>query len=75
MRQVNGAAVRAIREAAGISLAELAGRALIAKSHLSQLERGVNGASMPVARRIATELKVPIDAITTAAPDAEAVPA
>ena len=75
-RRVNGAAVRAIREALGISQASLARRASITESHLSQLERGINGASPQVTRRLATELGVPYEAVTQSVADApEDVPA
>lgn len=74
-RPVNGAAVRAIRQALGISQASLARRARIAESHLSQVERGINGASPEVTRRLADELGVSFAAITSAEPEPETVTA
>lgn len=72
-RRVNGAAVRAIREALGISQVSLARRVQVTKSHMSMVEAGLTGASPEVARRIASELGVSYDAITNSAP--EEVPA
>lgn len=72
-RRINGAAVRAIRLALGISQASLARRAEISKAQMCQIELGTNGASPEVGRRLAAELGVSYDAITQAA--AEEVPA
>lgn len=63
-RVINGEAVRAIREAIGVSQASLARRVEISKNHLSMVESGKSGASGDVTRRIATELGVSFEAIT-----------
>lgn len=67
MRRVNGQAVRAIRDALGISQADLARRVEVSKAHISQLEAGKNGASPGVTRRIAEALNTSYEAITEAA--------
>ena len=63
-RRVNGAALRAIREALGIRQDALAHRVGVSKSQLSKVESGANGASPEVVRKLAGELGVSIDAIT-----------
>jgi transcriptional regulator with XRE-family HTH domain len=63
-RRVNGAALKAIREALGIRQNALAYRVGISKFQLSKIEHGVNGASPEVTRRLADELGVSLDAIT-----------
>lgn len=68
-RKTNGATVRVIREALGISLTSLAARASLSKSYLSELERGAYQPTPEVAQRIATELGVKLDAITYPVPD------
>lgn len=70
-RRVNGPAVRAIREALGISGANLARRVKISESMLSQVERGINGASPEVTRRLADALGVSFAAITFPVPEPE----
>ena len=63
-RRVNGAALRAIREALGIRQDALAHRVGVTKSQLSKIEHGASGASPETARRLAEELGVGLDAIT-----------
>lgn len=63
-RRVNGAALRAIREAMGIRQDALAHRVGVSKSQLSKIEHGASGASPQTMRRLADELGVTIDAIT-----------
>ena len=62
-RQVNGAAIRAIREPLGIPQNELAERAGISRSHMNKIEHGVEIPKLETAVRIARELGVPLDAI------------
>lgn len=62
-RQVNGAAIRAIREPLGIPQGELAKRAGISPSHMNKIEKGVEVPKFETAVRIAQALGVPIDAI------------
>ena len=73
-REANGAAIRAIREALGMSQAFLAARANTAAGHLSCVERGLHHASPQLIRRIATELGVPVAAISSVVPEPEDVP-
>lgn len=68
-RQVNGAAIKAIREAMGISQRSLAARACISASQLSNVETGANGMSPQAIGNIAGILGVSLDAITYPVPD------
>ena len=68
-RKVNGSAIRAIREALGISQRSLSVRTGIRPSALSNIEHGSNSATVENIRRIADELGVPIDAISHVVPD------
>jgi transcriptional regulator with XRE-family HTH domain len=70
LRKTNGATIRAVREALGISLTSLAARARLSKGYLSDVETGGCQPSAEVIQRIAAELGVPLDAITYPAPDA-----
>lgn len=70
-RQVNGAAIRAIREPLGILQGELAERAGISPSHMNKIENGVESPRIETAARIAKALGVSLDAI---APVIEPVP-
>lgn len=62
-RQINGAAIRAIREPLGIPQFELAKRAGISRSHMNKIEKGVEQPKFETAVQIAKALGVPIDAI------------
>ena len=64
-RRVNGAALRAIREALGIRQDSLAARVGISKSALSKIEHGVHGTRPHIIRSLAGELGVSVDAITS----------
>lgn len=63
-RRTNGATVRVIREALGISLTDLAARAGIAKPYMSQIETGARQPAAVVARAIADGMGVPLESIT-----------
>ena len=63
-RKVNGATVASLRKALGISQVSLAARARITPPFLSQIEHGQRQPSPEVLRRLATELGVPLDAIS-----------
>lgn len=63
-RTLNGATVRVIREALGISQADLAARADISQGALSHIEAGKFGTTPQTNRKIADGLGVPLDAIT-----------
>lgn len=63
-RNVNGAAVKALREALGHRGGEFATRCEISHAYLSNVEHGRKQPSAAVARRLADELGVPLAAIT-----------
>lgn len=63
-RNVNGAAVKAIREALGHRGGMFATQCSISHAYLSNVEAGRKQPSSAVARRIADELGVPLAAIT-----------
>jgi DNA-binding transcriptional regulator YiaG len=60
---VNGAAVRAIREALGLSQRATAEAASVGRSHLANVEAGRRPLSPSAAKRLASALRVPITAI------------
>jgi transcriptional regulator with XRE-family HTH domain len=61
---VNGAAVRAIREALGIKLSTLATDTLLSTGYLSNVEHGKKPRVSPeVRRRLADRLQCTVDAI------------
>lgn len=62
-RQVNGAAIAAIRKPLGIPQFELAKRAGISPSHMNKIEHGVETPRLETAARIAAALGVALDAI------------
>lgn len=59
----NGAVIRALREAYGLSREEVATAAGISRDHLSNLENGHRDGSFQTLRRIAERLHVPLDAV------------
>lgn len=63
-RKVNGATVRALREALGIRQGDFAIRCGFTPSFLSHVESGAKQPSPAKAREIANQLAVPLDAIT-----------
>lgn len=71
-RNTNGTTVRALREALGIPHGKFAIRCLISAGYLTNIEKGVKQPSPAVAVRIATELGVPLDAITYPVRDEDA---
>jgi transcriptional regulator with XRE-family HTH domain len=70
LRKTNGATIRALREALGISQASLAARAKVSKSYLCEIELGAHQPTTEKAQRIASELGVTLDAITHVVPEA-----
>ncbi|MFD5027060.1 helix-turn-helix domain-containing protein [Streptomyces sp. NPDC058373] len=60
----NGAAIRVIRELRGLSLRRLAHLIGRDPGYLSHVETGRQGAGDETLRRIAGELRIPLDAIT-----------
>lgn len=67
-----GATIRTLREAYGWKLGQLAQAVGISHSYLSNIEYGRKAASMPVLRRIAEVLTVPLGAIVSAEYSGEA---
>ena len=63
-RRLNGATVRALREALGIRHGELAARVEIDRGFLTKLEQGARQPSPAVLRRIAIGLGVSIETIS-----------
>lgn len=70
-RRTNGATIREVRKALGISQRSLAARIGISAPAMCQIESGAVQPHPPTVQRIAAELGVPLDAITY--PVAEAV--
>jgi len=63
-RRVNGAAVRALREAVGIKHGVFAVDCDISPGYLTNIEKGRKQPAPDVARALAARLGVPLDAIT-----------
>lgn len=64
----NGAALRSIREARGLSLRRLADLIERTPGYLSRIERNLQPAGAETLRRCADALNVPLDAITRETP-------
>lgn len=63
-RNLNGATVRVVREALGISQRDLAARCDITQGSLSNIERGIHGTTPETNRKIADAMGVPLESIT-----------
>ncbi len=61
--EVNTAALRAIREAKGLTIRELARRVHLSHTVISRYERGLRCPKVPHAVAIASELGVPFEAL------------
>lgn len=73
---VNGAAIRAIREALGINLSTLATDSTLSTGYLSNIENGRKIRISPqVRRRLADRLQCPVDAISYVGASDESVSA
>lgn len=68
-REAHGAAIRAIREAVGISVSALAPRSGVSQGYLSRVELGEKNPSPETLRAIASALGVSLDAISYVIPD------
>ncbi len=68
-RHLNGATVRALREAVGIKHGVFARDVLVSTGYLSNIEAGRKQPDPAVVRRIADRLGVTIDAVTYPVPD------
>lgn len=64
LRRINGPTVRALREALGIRLSDLATRAELSTAYLCNIEAGRKQPADAIAASIARELGVALDAIT-----------
>ncbi len=73
IRETNGAAVKAIREALGVPQGVLAREVTVSQGYLSNIEAGRKQPDPAVARRIADRLGVPLDAITYPVASVQAV--
>lgn len=69
MRRLNGAAVRALREALGLRVSDLATRAEVSVAYACNIEAGRRQPSPAVIGRLARVLGVPLDAITHVIPE------
>jgi transcriptional regulator with XRE-family HTH domain len=56
---VHGQVLQAIRQSAGRSVREVAGKAGISHQHLSKLERGIHGSTPDVVAALAAVLDIP----------------
>ncbi|MCG7284989.1 helix-turn-helix domain-containing protein [Cellulomonas sp. ACRRI] len=63
-RRLNGASLRVIREAYGVSLSDLALRAQVSRPFVSLMESGARQPSAATLRQLADALGVPIEAIS-----------
>jgi transcriptional regulator with XRE-family HTH domain len=71
-RALNPAALREIRDLVGLTQRELASRSGITQGTVTNLERGIHGASPALVRKFADVLGVRLDAITSPVPEAPA---
>lgn len=72
-RLAHGSAIRAIREATGVSVSALAPRCDMSQGYLSHVELGTKRPTIEAMRRIANALGVPLDAVSYVIPDCEHV--
>lgn len=72
-RKANGAAIKALREAVGITQQTLAERAGITREAISQVELGKISLQPPKLRLVALGLGVPLDAISAREPQPEEI--
>lgn len=63
-RKINGAAVKALRDAVGVKQGAFASRCSISQAYLNNIEAGRRQPAHDVTARIAHELGVSVDAIT-----------
>ncbi|MDR0482777.1 MAG: helix-turn-helix domain-containing protein [Cellulomonadaceae bacterium] len=75
IRKINGATVRALREAVGIKHGAFAVECDISAGYLTNVEAGRKQPSPAVSKAIAFRLGVPLDAITYVVEDCAAKPA
>ena len=63
-RKLNGATVRVVREALGITQHDLAARAGLSQGALSHIESGKHGTTAETNRKLAEGMGVPLESIT-----------
>lgn len=63
-RKAHGRAIRAIREALGISVSDFAIRCLVSQGYMTNIEIAGRNPAPDVLRKIAEQLGVPLDAIS-----------
>lgn len=68
-RIAHGAAIRAIREATGVSISAFAPRCDLTQGYMSHIELGTKTPTVTVMVRIAQQLGVPLDAVSYVIPD------
>lgn len=67
-RIAHGAAIRAIREATGVSISAFAPRCDVSQGYMSHVELGTKQPTVEVMRRIADQLGVSLDAVSYVMP-------
>lgn len=70
-RTAHGPAIRAIRTAIGVSISAFAPRCDVSQGYMSRVELGEKQPSPQVLRNIATQLGVPLDAVSYVIPACE----
>jgi XRE family transcriptional regulator, regulator of sulfur utilization len=68
-RLAHGAAIRAIREATGVSISAFAPRVDCTQGYMSNVELGHKKPTVEFMAQVARELGVPLDAISYVIPD------
>ena len=71
LRHINGATVRALRDALGIRHADFARDIVVSTGYLSNIEAGRRQPDPAVVKRIANRLGVSLDAVTYPVPAAQ----
>jgi transcriptional regulator with XRE-family HTH domain len=72
-RVAHGAAIRAIREAHGVSISAFAPRVDVTQGYMSNVELGHKAPTTEFLARVARELAVPLDAVSYVIPNCEHV--
>lgn len=70
-RVAHGPAIRAIREATGVSISAFAPRVGVTQGYMSNVELGHKAPTVELMRRIADQLAVPLDAVSYVVPECE----
>lgn len=70
-RHAHGPAIRAIREATGVSISAFAPRVDCTQGYMSNVELGHKQPTVEFLSRVARQLGVPLDAVSYVIPDCE----